>query len=153
TGTFYFPGLFVNHNLVINLAHQQKNKGNEISFSNDFPFSRGYTAENLYDMNKAGINYHFPIAYPDAGIANTIYFLRIRGNLFYDDTHATDFYTNGSQFKGDFRSTGAEVFFDTKWFNEQSITFGIRYSYLGDRDIFGGTGRNRIELVLPVSLF
>lgn len=152
-GTFYLPGILVNHNLVINVAHQDRNKDNEISYSNDFPFSRGYTAENLYSMNKAGVNYHFPITYPDAGIANTIYFLRIRGNLFYDYTHVNDFYANGSLFKADFRSTGAEVFFDTKFFNEESITFGFRYSYLVDRDLFGGTGRNRFEIVLPVSFF
>jgi len=153
SGTFYLPGLFINHNLVVNAAHQQKGADNVIDFSNDFPFSRGYTAENLHNMNKIGVNYHFPIAYPDAGAANTIYFLRIRGNVFYDYTHATDFYTNGTIFKGDFRSTGGEVFFDTKWFNQQSLTFGIRYSYLLDNDIFGDSGRNRIELVLPVSFF
>ncbi len=124
-----------------------------VDFSNDFPFSRGYTAENLHNMNKIGVNYHFPIAYPDAGAANTVYFLRIRGNVFYDYTHATDFYTNGTIFKGDFRSTGGEVFFDTKWFNQQALTFGIRYSYLLDNDIFGGSGRNRMEIVLPVSFF
>jgi len=152
-GTFYLPGFLQNHNFVINLAHQDRNKDNAISYSNDFPFSRGYTAENLYSMNKAGVNYHFPIVYPDAGLASTIYFLRVRGNLFYDYTHVTDFYTNGTTFKADFRSTGAEVFFDTKWFNEQSVTFGVRYSYLVDRDQFGGTGRNRFEIVLPVSLF
>jgi hypothetical protein len=153
SGTFYLPGLLINHNLVINAAHQQKGTDNVIDFSNNFPFSRGYTAENLHNMNKVGVNYHFPIAYPDAGIANTVYFLRIRGNLFYDYTHATDFYTNGTEFKGDFRSTGAELYFDTKWFNQQSLTFGIRYSYLLDRDIFGGNGPNRIEIVLPVSFF
>lgn len=153
-GTFYFPGLFVNHNLIINVAHQQKgNANNVIDFSNDFPFSRGYTAENLYDMNKAGASYDFPIAYPDWGVANTIYFLRLRGNLFYDYTRANDFYTDGSKFKGTFRSTGMELFFDTQWFNQESISFGIRYSRLLDPDIFGGTGRNRIEIVLPVSFF
>lgn len=152
-GTFYFPGLFVNHNLVINAAHQEHGTDNVINFSNNFPFSRGYTAENLHNLNKIGVNYHLPIAYPDAGIANTIYFLRIRANLFYDYTHATDFYTNGSVFKADFKSTGGELFFDTKWFNQQSLTFGVRYSYLLDNDLFGGTGRNRIEIVLPVSFF
>ena len=81
------------------------------------------------------------------------HFQRIRGNLFYDYTHANDFYTNGSVFSGNFRSTGAEIYFDTKWFNQEAITFGFRYSYLNDPDLFGGTGRNRIEFVLPVSLF
>jgi hypothetical protein len=153
SGTLYLPGIWVNHNLVINAAHQQKGQDNVINFSNNFPFSRGYTAENLHTLDKVGANYHFPIAYPDAGIANTIYFLRVRGNLFYDYTHATDTYTNGAPFKADFRSTGAEVYFDTKWFNQQSLTFGVRYSYLVDKDVFGGSGRNRVELVLPVSFF
>jgi hypothetical protein len=153
SGHFYFPGLFTNQSLVISAAHQQKNKNNVISFSNNFPFSRGYQAEYLHDMNKAGVNYHFPIAYPDAGFANTFYLLRIRGNAFYDYTRATDFLTNGNQFKGTFRSTGAEIYFDTKFFNQASISFGIRYSYLVDEDLFGGTGHNRFELIVPVTIF
>jgi hypothetical protein len=152
-GSFYFPGFMINHNLVINLAHQQKNKNNVIDFSNDFPFSRGYTAENLYDMSKAGVNYHFPIAYPDAGVANTFYLLRIRGNAFYDYTNATDFYTDGKQFKGTFRSTGAEVYFDSQLFNQGAISFGFRYSYLINRDVFGGGGHNRFEIIVPVTIF
>jgi hypothetical protein len=155
TGTFYFPGLATNHSLVINVAHQQKGKNNVISFSNDFPFSKGYTAESLDDMNKVGINYHFPFAYPDAGFGNLVYLLRLRGQLFFDYTRATadNFFTNGSGFKQNFRSTGAAIFFDTKFFNQNNISFGIRYSYLLDNDFFGGTGHNRIELVLPVTIF
>jgi len=152
-GSFYFPGLMINNNLVINLAHQQKNKNSVIDFSNDFPFSRGYAAENLYDMNKAGVNYHFPIAYPDAGVANTFYLLRIRGNAFYDYTYATDFLSGGGPFKGTFRSTGAEVYFDTMLFNQGAVSFGFRYSYLIDPDIFGGSGRNRFEIIVPVTVF
>lgn len=153
SGTFYLPGLSANHNLVINAAYQQKAKGSVINFSNNFPYSRGYTAENLYQLDKIGVNYHFPIVYPDGGVANTVYFLRIRGNLFYDYTHVNDFYTNGITFKADFKSTGAEIYFDTKIFNQQSITIGIRYSRLLDRDLFGGRGPNQIEVVLPVSIF
>ncbi|MDB4902304.1 MAG: hypothetical protein JWQ63_1585 [Mucilaginibacter sp.] len=153
SGYFYFPGFMMNHNLVINLAYQQKNKNNVINFSNDFPFSRGYIAENLDKMNKVGINYHFPIGYPDAGVANTLYLLRLRANVFYDYTYATDYYSNGGPFKGAFRSTGAELYFDTKLFNQGSVSFGFRYSYLIDRDIFGGNGRNRFEIIVPVTVF
>jgi len=153
-GSFYFPGLFTNHSLVITAAHQQKGNANSVlDFSNDFPFSRGYTAENLYRLNGIDANYHLPVAYPDAGIANTIYFMRIRANAFYDYTHANDFYTDGNKFKADFKSTGLEVFFDTKWFNQDSITFGFRYSRLLDPDLFGGNGRNRFEIIVPVSIF
>jgi len=152
-GFLYLPGFMVNHNLVFNVAHQQKNKNDVIDFSNDFPFSRGYTAENLYDMNKAGVSYHFPVAYPDAGIANAFYISRIRGDAFYDYTHATDFNTDGSKFKGTFRSAGAEVYFDSQLFNQGAISFGFRYSYLVDPDIFGGTGHSRFEIIVPVTLF
>ncbi|RVU00832.1 hypothetical protein EOD41_09345 [Mucilaginibacter limnophilus] len=151
-GTFYFPGLSANHNLIITASHQQHGSNDDVAFSNNFAFSRGYTAENLYRMNKVGANYHFPIAYPDAGVANTIYLLRIRGNLFYEYTHGTDFF-RGNKFKADFRSVGATLFFDTKFFNQQSLTFGVRYSRLLDDNIFGQGGRNQIEIVLPVSYF
>jgi hypothetical protein len=153
TGSLYLPGLFSNHNFIISGAHQEKGADNVISFSNDFPFSRGYTAENLYTMNKIGVDYHFPIAYPDAGIANTVYFLRIRAAAFFDYTQGSFFLTNKDLYKSNFRSAGATLYFDTKWFNQQPLTFGVRYSYLLDQDLFGAVGPHVIELVLPVSFF
>ena len=153
SGYLYLPGFFVNHSIVINAAHQQKGADNVIDFSNDFPFSRGYTAENLHNMNKAGVNYNFPIAYPDAGFANTFFLQRLRGNAFFDYTYATDFYSSGSPFKGNFRSTGTEIFFDAQFFNQAQISFGFRYSYLIDNDIFGGNGHNRFEFIVPITIF
>ncbi len=153
SGTLYLPGLLRNHNLVVNAAYQEKGKQSQVDFSNNFPFSRGYTAENLQRLNKIGVNYHFPLFYPDAGVAQTVYFLRLRGNLFYDFSRANDTFSNGLPFQADFRTAGAELYFDTKWFNQHSLTFGIRYSYLMDRDYFGGLGKNRVELILPVTFF
>ena len=153
SGYLYLPGIFVNHSIVINAAHQQKGADNVIDFSNDFPFSRGYTAENLHNMNKAGVNYNFPIAYPDGGFANLFYLQRLRGNAFYDDTYATDLYASGKPFKGTFRSTGIEIFFDTQLFNQAQVSFGFRYSYLIDNDMFGGTGHNRFEIIVPITVF
>jgi hypothetical protein len=152
-GTLYLPGVMRNHNLVISAAHQQKGQNSAVDFSNNFPFSRGYTVENLQQMNKIGVNYHLPLFYPDAGVAQTVYFMRIRANLFYDYTHAKDTFSNGRPFNADFRTVGAELYFDTKWFNQHPITFGLRYSYLMNDDIFGGSGKNRIELILPVTFF
>jgi len=148
----FFPGLSINHNLVINAAYQQKDGNNGVSFSNNFPFSRGYFAENLHKMDKLGVDYHLPIAYPDAGIGNTIYLLRLRGDLFYDYTYASYNFPDGSRFKN-FRSTGAAIFLDTQWFNQVPISFGFRYNYLMDQDFFGYTGRNRFEIILPVAFF
>ncbi len=153
-GYFYFPGIFKNNSLVINAAHQQHSGANGLSlFSNQLPFSRGYTAENLSKMDKLAANYHFPVAYPDAGFASFFYLLRIRANVFYDYTKASDVYTNGQPFKANFRSAGSEIYFDSSLWNELPFTFGFRYTHLQDRDLFGGNGPNRFELIVPLSFF
>ena len=75
-------------------------------------------------MNKAGADYHFPLIYPDAGVANTLYFLRMRGDVFYDYTRVSDNFTDGSSYKN-FRSTGAAIFFDTQWFNQGTLYHSV----------------------------
>ena len=143
----YFPGLFKTHSLVINGAFQSRDTLRNANFSNSFPFSRGYTAESYHHMFKLGVNYHFPLAYPDWGIASIIYFQRIRANLFYDFTRATDFNRAGKFVAGNFRSVGTEVFFDTKWWNQQPLSFGIRYSYLLD-----GNVKSQWGFILPIGI-
>ncbi len=149
----FLPGLLENHSLVLNGAFLRKDSLAQINFSSGFPFSKGYNALNFYKMFKWGINYHLPLLYPDAGFGEIIYLLRIRANLFYDETHANDFYANGNSFKAQFRSAGTEINFDTKWWNEANVSIGLRYSYLFDADLFGGRGRNRWEIILPVNIF
>ena len=148
----YLPGAFATHSLVLNAAFQQRDTLQQRIFSNGLPFSRGYSSENLRRMAKWGANYHFPLLYPDAGFANIFYLLRVRANLFYDHTYLRDFYRDRRPFKASLRSAGTEIFFDTRWWNQLPINFGLRYSYLLDRDLFGGSGRNRFEVVLPVNL-
>ncbi len=137
---------------MLDAAYFHKDTSAQINFSSNFPFSRGYTAVNLYKMYKWGLDYHLPLLYPDAGFAGIVYVLRIRGNVFYDNTFAKDFYTDKTPFSASFRSTGIEVYFDTKWWNEANVSFGVRYSRLIDKDLFGGTGSNRWEIVLPVNI-
>ncbi|MGV8880385.1 MAG: hypothetical protein ACOH2A_15295 [Sphingobacteriaceae bacterium] len=152
-GNLFFPGLLRNHSLLLAGAFQQKDALGFINFSNDFPFSRGYAAESLRRMHKWSVNYLFPIWYPDAGLANVVYVLRLRGNLFYDQTRVSDALNNGKPFQANFRSTGSEIFVDAKLWNQLPITVGLRYSRLLDPDLFGGQRANRFELVLPLSLF
>jgi hypothetical protein len=152
-GKLYLPAFSKNHSVVLNGAYLKQGANSEINFSSGFPFSRGYSAINLNEMYKWGIDYHFPLFYPDAGFGNIFYLLRVTGNLFYDNTKAHDFYSNGNKFVANFRSTGAEINFDTKWWNEANISIGIRYSHLLDANLFGGSGRNRWEIILPVNIF
>jgi hypothetical protein len=151
SGYFYFPGLAPTNSLVLTAAFQERDSLNQVRYSNDFPFSRGYTAENFYRMVRLGVNYHIPLVYPDWGFANMIYFLRIRSNIFFDYTRALNDFVNGPPIWNDYRSMGAELFFDTKWWNQLPISFGIRYSRLLDTD-FLGRSPNQWEFVLPLNL-
>ena len=106
---------------------------------------------NFPTMYKVGVNYHLPLAYPDFGFANIIYFKRVRANLFFDYNRVQG--TQNQQFyKYDLKSTGAELYFDTKWWNQQEITLGVRYSRLLDYSTLGQRP-NQWTLILPSSIF
>lgn len=149
----YLPGLYTTHGIILNGAFLKKDTLGQINFSSGFPFSRGYSAINLFKMYKWGIDYALPLLYPDKGVGEILYVLRVRGDLFYDNTYVNDFYPNGNKFAAYFSSAGMEIYFDTKWWNEANVSFGIRYSRLFDPDLFGGTGSNRWEFILPVNIF
>ena len=99
-------------------------------------------------MWRTSANYHFPLAYPDWGFAGIVYFLRIRSNLFYDFTKV---YSTTKTQMADLRSTGTELFFDTKWWNQLPVSFGLRYSYLLDADRFK-LNANQFEFTLTTNL-
>ena len=146
----YLPGIGKNHSFVFNASYQSRDTANQYYFNNNFPFSRGYRAVNFPSMYKVAANYHFPLAYPDFGVANIVYFLRVRANVFYDYTQTKSLRT-GNTFN--FSTTGAEIYFDTKWWNQQPVTFGIRYSHLLDKEYSGSTQANQWEFIVPVNLF
>ncbi|MEP6583342.1 MAG: hypothetical protein ABJA90_03705 [Ginsengibacter sp.] len=152
-GNIYLPGFLNTHSIVFNAAFLTKDSSRQINFSSGFPFSRGYEAANFFKMYKWGINYHLPLLYPDAGFGSIFYLLRVRLNLFYDFTHVKDFFTNGNSYKANFNSTGAEVNFDTKWWNQANVSIGFRYTYLLNDDLFGNSGNSRWEIILPVNIF
>ncbi len=148
SGAFYFPGLFNNHSLVIQGAYQSRDTMQQYSFSNIMPLSRGYSSINFPGMWRIGLNYHFPIVYPDAGFSNIFYLLRIRGNVFYDYSELKSRRTGDTH---SLRSMGMELFFDSKWWNQLPVSFGIRYSRLTDAALTG-IGSNQWEFILPLTL-
>lgn len=152
TGNIYLPGFFPNHSIVLNGAYQETDTVT-VLFSNRFPFSRGYDGGYFARMWKLGANYHFPIMYPDFGFANILYIQRIRGNVFYDFTRV---YSKAKNTSADQRSYGAEMYFDTNWWNQYPLTFGFRVSRLLDKDLLNPTGKPAgstwFEFILPVSI-
>ncbi|WP_028786726.1 hypothetical protein [Terrimonas ferruginea] len=144
----YLPGAAYSHSLVFTGAFQESDTVNAL-FSSRFPYSRGYNAIYAARMWRASANYHFPLWYPDWGFANIAYIQRIRANAFYDLTRV---YSRDKQFTVDQRSTGGEIYFDTKWWNQYSLTFGFRVSYLLDTDFYEPRKAVSYEFVLPVSI-
>lgn len=149
TFRLFLPGFGSTHSLNFTASYSQKDTLHQINFSNSFPFARGYQGVNSWKMAALQLNYQLPICYPDWGFANIVYFLRVRGNAFFDQT----FIKSAPQTKLNFRSAGLEIYFDTKWWNQAPVSFGVRYSRLLDPDIYGQNGNNRWELILPVNLF
>ena len=107
---------------------------------------------NFYRTEKIGFNYQLPLWYPDAGVWNIIYLLRIRTNFYVDIARVKDPALTGDKKYNYFRSIGNELFFDTKWWNQLPLSIGIRYARLLDDDQFGGSGKNRWQIILPVNL-
>jgi hypothetical protein len=149
-GSITIPGFHSTHNFVLTGSFQQRDTVNPQLFSDRLPYSRGYEGRYFSRMWRLSGNYHFPILYPDWGFANMLYITRIRGNAFYDYTKV---YSRDKTITADQRSTGIEVYFDTKWWNQYPLTFGFRISRLLDPDQFDGFKGNVFEVILPVSIF
>jgi hypothetical protein len=135
---------------VLSGAYQSRDTARQYLFSNSFPLSRGYPDANFPRMWKWSVNYHLPIVLPDWGFAQLVYFMRVRANLFYDQSYLKSLrtgVTNG------LASAGMEIYFDTKWWNQQPVSFGFRYSRLLDTDAYASPpNANQFEFVLPVNL-
>lgn len=147
-GNVYLPGILKTHNLVISAALQTRDTANQYQFSNSFPLSRGYTTVNLPRMFRFGLNYHFPLFYPDLGLANIVYISRIRANLFSDYSRVKSLRTGRIW---NMNSIGTEIYFDIRWWNQQPLSFGIRYSRLLTNGPYTKQLlANQFEFILPV---
>ncbi len=147
----YLPGLAKTHSIEIVAAAQKRDTLPDF-FSNTFAGARGYEPLNSRQMWKFSGNYHFPIAYPDAGVGNIFFLQRIRANVFYD---FEKFYFRRNGFAAVYKpytSAGTEIFLDGKLWNALEAGIGVRYSRLLQTDLQNPNGRNRFEIVLPVNL-
>jgi hypothetical protein len=145
---------FRNHSIVLTAAFQSVDTM-ATSFANRFANSRGYEDYYFRRMWKLSGNYHFPIAYPDFGIASIVYLQRLRGNIFFDYTRIfAGYFKNPPFYVTDLRSIGGELFFDTRWWNQLPVSFGVRVSHLLDNgfNTADRKGNTWVEFILPVGL-
>jgi hypothetical protein len=148
SGNLYLPGFASTHSFVLNGSFQQRDTF-RLLFSNRFVYSRGYNEFYFSRMWKLGANYHFPLWLPDWGFGNILYIHRIRANAFYDFTKV---YSRDKTVTVNQRSAGGEIYFDTNWWNQYPLTFGIRISRLLDDDLLTGQRGTFFEFILPVSI-
>lgn len=144
----YLPGVLPAHSLVLNGALQYSGSPENV-FGNRTAFARGYTARDSTGIYTARGNYHFPVLYPDWGFANIFYLQRVRANLFYDYSVAFNKKNTG---KAAVQSTGAEIYFDTKWWNQHPLTLGFRAGNLLTPVPGSNERKYFFEFLLPTSL-
>lgn len=140
-GNFYFPGFAPTNSIVVSTAFQGRDTAGQYFYTNDFPLSRGYREVDYPRMWKVGVNYHFPICYPEWGFANLLYITRVRANVFFDYAAGKSLRTGTVT---NFNSVGAELYVDFKLWNSFATNAGFRYSRL-----LNGGG-SLFELVAPV---
>lgn len=143
----YLPTFSKTHALVLTASFQQVDTSN-VLFSNRFSLARGYPDYYYSRMWTAGVNYHMPLLYPDWGFANVFYLLRVRSAFYFDYSQV---FSKNRQRTAALRSTGVELYFDTRWWNQLPVSFGVRYSYLLDKQ-FASSRRHVFGVVLPVDL-
>lgn len=144
----FMPGFFPAHSFYITAAAQESGIRDRI-FANRFPFARGFHGVDSARLGGLTFNYHLPIAYPDWGFGNIFYLQRLRGGVFYDYTKV---FGKNSPVQRELISTGGELFFDTKWWNQHPITFGFRSGYLLKPDPVTERKKIFFEFILPVSI-
>lgn len=149
SGSVFVPGIFATHNIQLAAAFQERDTLASITFGNRFAYSRGYTGRYFSRMYKLSANYHMPLFYPDWGFANILFLQRARTNLFYDFTKV---FSRNKKITVNQRSIGAELFIDTKWWNQYPLTFGFRVSKQLDPDQYDLRKRTVFEFILPVSI-
>ncbi|MDH5379920.1 MAG: hypothetical protein OEW75_03660, partial [Cyclobacteriaceae bacterium] len=148
----YLPGIMKTHSLNGFLAYQTREIDNtdlnNYYFRNKVPFPRGIKGVSYYQQFvSTGVNYEFPIVYPDLSLGPLLYVKRVRANLFFDGAMGINEDNTGKPVTEYFNSTGIEtrMDFNTVRFKPQ-ITIGYRLSY--------GFGQGYFhELIFPVVEF
>lgn len=130
-GNLFFPGIGPNHSLKLSFAFQRELLENQYQFADGFEYPRGFDAILNDEFLRLSADYQLPLLYPDLGFAGIIYFRRISLNAFFDYGRRSILLVD---FNDNHNSVGAELIFDTNFWHELPVTFGLRNAYLLTED-------------------
>ncbi len=147
--SFSIKGWARNHNLVMDMDWQWRFHPETYAYDDEFTVVRGYRSFFHENQNRLGLNYHFPIAYPDWGFGGLFYVFRLRGNSFFD---LGEFKVNSTQLT--FASAGAELIIDLNLLNAFYTSIGVRYAHLLRYAQLSQNGQaNVVEVFIPLNRF
>ena len=139
---FYLPGFACHHSFQLSGTYE-KQKADQYYFNSTTEFVRGYSITPTNEwLNKASVDYAFPVAYPDFNLGRILYLKRISAKLFYD---FVQYKPNNSSRINTVKSSGIEIL-NTIHIAHIIFPFEIggRYSYLIDE------GLNNLEFLIRV---
>ncbi len=143
--TLYFPGIFSHNSFFLQGAYERQREQN-YRFESMVLFARGYSYRFLQDFYKAGVNYTFPLLYPDLNILGIVYLKRLFANAFYDHGAGA---IDGRRVM--LRSLGGELNFEAYYFTLPfPLIVGLRESYLLDRNKEQAKHTTSIEIFLTL---
>ena len=140
----YLPGIFKNHSFFTEIDHHSEPFTAQYKFLDNFRYPRGYGKLIHDQIHRIGLNYAFPICYPDLAIGPLFFIKRIKANLFYDYarlvlnntviddlTPLTSVTFNGSvPYAEDiYESVGVELTLDVRTLRLVDFDLGMRFSY------------------------
>ncbi len=133
----YLPGLLKNHGVKIYSGVQNKNYGNDFSFSDILKYPRGMGSISSTQMFSLGADYKLPLFYPEWSLGGAVYLQRVSASLFGDYANFKgNVYKNGEAvgtFAKDVSSFGLELKCDVNFLRFYSpANIGFRASYLPD---------------------
>jgi hypothetical protein len=141
----FLPGLSQNHSLSVEGMYMQEDLLSSYRYSDLFVYPRGYDFSLRRDNYlKVGVNYRFPIAYPDVALGGLAFVKRLKGNIFFDYGR---FGVNSFPFQDSYNnlsSVGFELGLDVRALRLVEVDFGIRYSYLLNSN-FAGHGPHQFD--------
>jgi hypothetical protein len=124
-GTAIVRGLFANHGLVLDAAHEEQRPTN-YRFSSEVLFPRGFSRRYHDRLTRVGASYGLPLLYPDLAFGPLLYVRRIQASVFSDAARGSD-RDNGRVFQ--YRSVGGELTADVAPLGMRStMRLGVRVS-------------------------
>ena len=140
----YLPGIFKNHSFFAEIDHHSEPFTAQYKFLDNFRYPRGYGKLIHDQIRRIGLNYAFPICYPDLAIGPLFFIKRVKANFFYDHasvilnntaidvlTPLTSVTINGSvpYAENMYESAGIELTFDVRTLRLVDFDLGVRFSY------------------------